>query len=478
LLAAYQEVVREYREAEIGIYDDSADVHRAMGVSAAYFGDAGSSLAAMYMVSGRPVVEQIVQWRVNYTEPALMVTGIALDENGGLWGSARKYNGVFRLNFEMGEIEAFYKTPGEFLFEWVTTPAIADRRLYWASYAGNSVVAIDLDTGAPTIKRLDSETRGGNHGLPLSIASVGSQMMVVPQQDQGIFLYNPEKRLWKKDARWIASMTRICGKEPGRYFGTGICFHSGRVYLPVFECNAVMEYDPTNGETRFHTVGSPENRYGIVLFWDGAFWITPVNPNGPVVQWEPDTGRTIEYRDYPIGYSAGEVPFSGICEYQGDLLLFPCVSNMLIRLNPKTGVMTKWTDLPVSDTCATRLQYTFAKRIGDWIYAVADFSQTVYSLHTKTGDVQKQRFLLTRETWRKVLNTVEKEVSLSNERPVEQYLIREQSLQGSAVRFFDALLGGDHPLDLGAKNAIQSVAANLDGTAGEKICAYIMKSFG
>lgn len=53
----YVSVVSEYRKENFGIYDDTADLHRAIAYSDAYYGD-GGSLLAMYRVTGKPVMLQ------------------------------------------------------------------------------------------------------------------------------------------------------------------------------------------------------------------------------------------------------------------------------------------------------------------------------------------------------------------------------------------------------------------------------------
>ncbi|MCL1848222.1 MAG: hypothetical protein FWF83_00900 [Clostridiales bacterium] len=57
LLDAYEEIVAEYRREGWGIYDDTADLHRAIAWSDAYYGDQ-SSLVVMYQATGKPVMVQ------------------------------------------------------------------------------------------------------------------------------------------------------------------------------------------------------------------------------------------------------------------------------------------------------------------------------------------------------------------------------------------------------------------------------------
>ena len=57
LIDEYNQIVESYKSAGRGIYDDTYDLHRAIAVSDAYYGDI-SSLVALYGITGKPVVIQ------------------------------------------------------------------------------------------------------------------------------------------------------------------------------------------------------------------------------------------------------------------------------------------------------------------------------------------------------------------------------------------------------------------------------------
>jgi len=59
LAKEYKEIVREYIRGGWGIYDDTPELHRAIAMSDAYYGDR-SSLIAMYGITGKPALIQAV----------------------------------------------------------------------------------------------------------------------------------------------------------------------------------------------------------------------------------------------------------------------------------------------------------------------------------------------------------------------------------------------------------------------------------
>lgn len=60
LWIAYDRIVRNYIEEGWGIYDDSADLDRAIEISDAYYGD-GSSVVQLYQQTGKPIMMQDVE---------------------------------------------------------------------------------------------------------------------------------------------------------------------------------------------------------------------------------------------------------------------------------------------------------------------------------------------------------------------------------------------------------------------------------
>ncbi|GFI44969.1 hypothetical protein IMSAGC019_00279 [Lachnospiraceae bacterium] len=57
LYQEYQEIVKNYKEEDWGIYDETADIDRAIVLSDAYYGD-GSSVVELYKVTGKPIMIQ------------------------------------------------------------------------------------------------------------------------------------------------------------------------------------------------------------------------------------------------------------------------------------------------------------------------------------------------------------------------------------------------------------------------------------
>ena len=63
----YDEIVERYREEAWGIFDDTADMYRAIAVSDAYYGD-NSSVVELYKRTGKPIMIQNVEIKISTTK--------------------------------------------------------------------------------------------------------------------------------------------------------------------------------------------------------------------------------------------------------------------------------------------------------------------------------------------------------------------------------------------------------------------------
>ena len=55
----YMEIVKRFKDEQIGIYDDTAELHRAIAYADAYYGDV-SSVVELFKQTGKPILLQNV----------------------------------------------------------------------------------------------------------------------------------------------------------------------------------------------------------------------------------------------------------------------------------------------------------------------------------------------------------------------------------------------------------------------------------
>ena len=141
------------------------------------------------------------------------------------------------------------------------------------------------------------------------------------------------------------------------------CFHvqyyrnGDLVYFPFMNTNAVMEFDLTTEKTTIHMVGEATMRYISIEWNNGSFWLIPRDGStGSIVKWNPVSGDTMYYRDYPEGFNYDKYAFYRLVDIGTKILLFAHRANMNISIDVLTGEMSKYDDI-YDSSCLSKAKY-------------------------------------------------------------------------------------------------------------------------
>lgn len=101
----YERLVAEYRQEGWGIYDDSADLDRAIAFSDAYYGDR-SSVDNLFSECGKNVVFQSVGYNleIDYSPNVLCCSNNMIIENGCIYFPAKYYDGLCKVDINKRDV--------------------------------------------------------------------------------------------------------------------------------------------------------------------------------------------------------------------------------------------------------------------------------------------------------------------------------------------------------------------------------------
>ena len=142
---SYVEMRKWYQDENVGILDESADLHRAIAISDAYYGD-WSSVIQLYKITEKPILLSDDQLMDYSSEVAFFVTDFVIIDDQ-MWFISSYYTGLFRMNLVSFVIEEVIPIPGERIYEEGMMRFIlqVDRELFLVPDWGNKVVAYDID---------------------------------------------------------------------------------------------------------------------------------------------------------------------------------------------------------------------------------------------------------------------------------------------------------------------------------------------
>ncbi len=170
----YRKIRDRYIEEGWGIYDDSAELDRAVVLSDAYYGD-GSSVVQLCREKGMPVMVQdvdVVEERLqkNNGNDCVRVSIIdAVVDKDTLWFMAYDFNSLFSMNLLTGETKLVGLFPDEDygtgrLYE---SMGIVEGRIFFAPFNAKSIAVYDIKKGVFSKISLEEDQIGCSLNQPL-----------------------------------------------------------------------------------------------------------------------------------------------------------------------------------------------------------------------------------------------------------------------------------------------------------------------
>ena len=146
LLEKYMRIREQYEKEGWGILDTTADVHRAIAISDAYYGD-WSSVIQLYEKTRKPILLSKDFVLKSENELAFSVADFQI-VGDYIWFISFMYNALFKMNKQSFVIEEIIEIPGENFYEQESYKFIIkqEEKLFLIPSWSKNVVVFDLDT--------------------------------------------------------------------------------------------------------------------------------------------------------------------------------------------------------------------------------------------------------------------------------------------------------------------------------------------
>ncbi len=338
LLEKYKEIVRTYKEADWGIYDESSDMYPAIAFSDVYYGD-WSSVATVYQCAGKPVIQ------ANYNE------------------------------YKKGWLQ--HKEPLAAQQFDVISFCVYNKNVYLYDAIANVIYHIDMKTKKAEIEvMLPHETRkvaGYSH-----IEYIEGYLVLAPKNQGDIVVYslkakeiiqieNPNKQLCRFCMRYrqsvifspvygnkliIVDATEKSSKkyvdigssldddkirDVKQFRSSGLPFMQEHKLFMPFRTIGVLEYDCLKEKTMHHELADC-----ATMTYDGRFYWWCDN-SGKLYRWDYDRNESILIRNFREGMRSDQdnvqVYFLAYAKEWLFLLphqYFPNMENKVFRINVNT----------------------------------------------------------------------------------------------------------------------------------------------
>lgn len=333
LLSDYCKFVECLKNDPDVIYDDSADLNRAIAISDAYLGDY-SSLVLVYGVSGKPMMIMEPMKNAVLKERVIWFTaGVIFGE--WIYFSAYYFNGFFKKSLTSGEIVFLGHFNTEALYA-------AHLHLYAFAYGdtcwfipreGEYITLVNLRTMKMKALKLPSDCKVLEGTVKFrNLIEDGNNVWLLPGGCDSVIKLDLIKELVTAYKILTDTNYRFAMIE------SGARINKKTILMFSSQQNKFIELDIDTGRISEMNLKVPENSFSEIVFDGYNIWLIP-KVHTAIVKWNLDDNSYTEFTNYPQGFEYKEVKFISSCYYKGMIWLLPAYGHSLIRLNPKNGEM-------------------------------------------------------------------------------------------------------------------------------------------
>lgn len=479
---AYDALKKYYIESDFGIYDDTPEITNTIALCDAYIGDSGTSVTSLFGIAGKPVFVlnnyidckpdaddwrgEIIKGFPYYGNHEWMIA-----QGNKLYRSPeRNYN--YKYFCDLSDY-----TYGNY-YGWVIRAAGRD---YVCPMNARDILLIG-ENGIEKKIELENcmEQRGAFYG---AVAS-GRFLFLIPNRYPAIVRYDT---LTGKLDYLKEHLDIFAADADGERRVGGFCVYKEYVFIASPIDNQVLAVHAKSGKMQVLTTGA-ENSCGCnFLIAEGDdLWLLPYE-GYVITRWNPESGEVQEYTGCPsdlkckhpiLGYECDMTPFGLASVSEQYIYLAPWWGNMYLKVNKKTGEITEWnSDFEVPGEMKNG--YFLPGGNAYFLYQEEGKSKNFCSLFS-----QKDRKLYEVNLQTEEFHETKIEFDMDELRQNEpgfgeysewlKYCCVENSFN-TLSDFLDGNVSGNQFDRNRQMEAYSEIAANHDGTSGDKIYEYVRK---
>lgn len=334
LWEAYRKIREKYREEGWGIYDDTADMDRAVVLSDAYYGD-GSSVVWLYQKTGKPVMVQNV-FSLHRESISLAMYNM-VEYKGEWWFFAFKDSCIYRMDKNTFEINRIVKIPLDKSTNGIMPQYgkiyICDEKVFLMPWFTNRIVVYDINQ--KEIRYIEYGQKSNRGEVFWDGVRLGNYLILIPCAYEYILKID----LTTEKIFYIElEMGRNIPKEKRNYAWGSIYIDKSKIYFTNLLDNKIIQVELEDDSQQVYECRYLENGGAGICGDEKAVWIIPLKTE-KILCWDRKKKELRIYDAFPEGYEAGDWSFGRVALCNRHLYLLPRDANMCIAVNTENGGM-------------------------------------------------------------------------------------------------------------------------------------------
>lgn len=294
LWGKYWELVKQYREEKWGIYDESADLDRAIKLSDAYYGD-WSSIVHLCQEAEMPIMIQNIKWKkLDENEIRCRVELVdAVKNNNEIWFLPFYFDRLFVLNIKSNRIN-YYDIPIEKDSNRIgnfRSMVHVENKIYLIPFYAQEILQFEIKTKKFTKIPIDKKWLYPRKELFMGIGLYKKYLFIFGVCVPVIIRIDITNNSIIYITDWIEKVKDIIFNDKDAFFRKQSILINKKLYMPFCNANAVLEIDCDTLQTTIHKLDNTREGYSGICFSEGNMWLAP-RYQGGVVKWNLKTGNT------------------------------------------------------------------------------------------------------------------------------------------------------------------------------------------
>ncbi len=349
----YEKIVQMYIEEGWGIYDDTADMNRAVAVSDAYYGDP-SSIVQLYRETGKLImmqnVEKIESNVNNCDEESIfekdrinLHSGTVIRVKDDVYFSEAFFNGLFKINvnnFSVDFIGRFSEERWERDFMHVKNTVQYQDTLVFFPLCSRHIHMYNVTLGEE--KCVTIPIPENSEFAMLGSIQVEDKIWIFPgETKKGIFVLDMRNKEIQKDeslSRLLLKYETIVG------WCVNLKERKGYTYCP--QNSTLIEIDVKNGEVSEYTVLFGNGHINLINYYNDMLYFTDI-ASGDLYEWNLKNASFKKYIAQELNRVIDtKALFSGCCFMKDDIYMIPYANREVMKIN-SSGMMEKAFEYPM-----------------------------------------------------------------------------------------------------------------------------------
>lgn len=409
----YEQMVIDYRSAGWGIYDDTADLNRAIALSDAYYGDY-SSVIQLCQEAGMPVmiqdVEYIKEKNKNIWSRLLLDGGIYYD--GRIWCTHTVENALYSIDANSAQI-SYEETLGDMSQirrKYFGVEKIEDT-LYFAPGMSPYIASYCITNKEKNYYWCQKESTQGYYS---PMVKYGNYIYLFPVRERDIMKFN-----FRKGTVAYITLSNIEKdkeeqfREKG-YFTRRFVVIQNKVIIPCAYENKICIFDLKTEKYFWKKYSNVQGGFlDIVIKKNDIFLLS----QSMIVY---KIGISLENELQEVAQLEGKYRF--ILVSKDNLILVPALDNAFVFLTDK-GDIKKYVTYPKECYFEEELKekmnnYTDVVQEKNRVYLIPKISNMFCIIHLDTEEIIFKYWKLTKETEEHVKKIVKAKAALTNEKNI------------------------------------------------------------